>query len=142
MHGKNLALQYQLLHTGVCSSPSGLFNRGNDCKSAEIPPAFERIWLGVSEEGRYACLTATCILAMKVRDNSGIIFLTHFLQRSSQRFYPTRLAVSLATGSRSDSVISQEGFILVETNYRLYAYTCKSNMGILQYSAPPITTGL
>uniref|UniRef100_A0A3B4XU87 General transcription factor IIH subunit 4 n=1 Tax=Seriola lalandi dorsalis TaxID=1841481 RepID=A0A3B4XU87_SERLL len=39
-------------------------------------------------------------------------------QRKSRRYYPTRLAITLAAG-----VTTNAGFIVVETNYRIYAYT-------------------
>lgn len=54
-----------------------------------------------------------------------------FLQRKSRRYYPTRLAITLATGvattsssvASSNGVAGDTGFIVVETNYRIYAYT-------------------
>ena len=45
-------------------------------------------------------------------------------KRKSKRFYPTRLAINLGsavTGNNDSS--SQQGFLIVETNYRVYAYT-------------------
>ncbi|KZO96539.1 transcription factor Tfb2 [Calocera viscosa TUFC12733] len=46
------------------------------------------------------------------------------------RFYPTRLATTLTstsslafTSSKHEKAASSEGFIILETNYRLYAYT-------------------
>jgi transcription initiation factor TFIIH subunit 4 len=52
----------------------------------------------------------------------GIIYQR---KRSSKRFYPTRLATSLTSGSMLTSKPSTEdsGFIILETNSRLYAYT-------------------
>uniref|UniRef100_A0A3Q2Z4P2 General transcription factor IIH subunit 4 n=1 Tax=Hippocampus comes TaxID=109280 RepID=A0A3Q2Z4P2_HIPCM len=55
---------------------------------------------------------------------SLLIFLQHLREfglvfqrkRKSRRYYPTRLAISLAAGITSS-------FIVVETNYRIYAYT-------------------
>ena len=46
-------------------------------------------------------------------------------QRTSQRFYPTRLAINLATGVSDSSAqsVGHEGYIVVETNYRICAYT-------------------
>jgi transcription initiation factor TFIIH subunit 4 len=44
-----------------------------------------------------------------------------------KRFYPTRLAIQLANGidndSNEDSKSNNKGYIIVETNYRIYAYT-------------------
>lgn len=54
------------------------------------------------------------------------------LQRTSRRYYPTRLAITLSAGVTTNSASSTLGatpgtgdtsFIVVETNYRLYAYT-------------------
>lgn len=45
-------------------------------------------------------------------------------QRKSRRFYPTRLAIALASGtSGAPPEPDAHGFVLVETNYRIYAYT-------------------
>ena len=41
-----------------------------------------------------------------------------------KRFYPTRLSLSISIcGSAKESGTNQEEFIIVETNYRIYAYT-------------------
>jgi len=52
-------------------------------------------------------------------------------QRKVKRYYPTKLAIELAsglaTGASSDNLgvpdEIQSGFLIVETNYRVYAYT-------------------
>lgn len=45
-------------------------------------------------------------------------------QRKSRRFYPTRLAIALASGtSGCPPEPDARGFVIVETNYRIYAYT-------------------
>ena len=46
-------------------------------------------------------------------------------KRKSGRFYPTRLAVNIASGFQMGKIASSErkGYIVVETNYRVYAYT-------------------
>ncbi|XP_012928339.1 general transcription factor IIH subunit 4 isoform X2 [Heterocephalus glaber] len=45
-------------------------------------------------------------------------------RRKSRRYYPTRLAINLSSGvSGAGGSVHQPGFIVVETNYRLYAYT-------------------
>jgi len=49
--------------------------------------------------------------------------------RKVKRFYPTKLAIELASGLQSTSSTDQRadeiqsGFLIVETNYRVYAYT-------------------
>ena len=41
-----------------------------------------------------------------------------------KRFYPTRLSLSISIcGSQKEAGTNQEEFIIVETNYRIYAYT-------------------
>jgi len=64
--------------------------------------------------------------------NSLIKFLQHLREfgllyqrkRTSGRFYPTRLALNIASGESNSWMGRQgEGFLVVETNYRVYAYT-------------------
>ncbi|KAM8977234.1 general transcription factor IIH subunit 4 [Pelodytes ibericus] len=51
----------------------------------------------------------------------GLVFQR---KRKSRRYYPTRLAINLASGISGSTVDHhKQGFILVETNYRIYAYT-------------------
>ncbi|XP_054877856.1 general transcription factor IIH subunit 4 isoform X2 [Poeciliopsis prolifica] len=62
----------------------------------------------------------------------GLVFQR---KRKSRRYYPTRLAITLAAGVTTSSASTSStnitsvpgtkdaGFIVVETNYRLYAYT-------------------
>lgn len=47
------------------------------------------------------------------------------------RFYPTRLALNIATGENKPLTrdTDKEGYIVVETNYRVYAYT-NSNLQV------------
>lgn len=48
------------------------------------------------------------------------------LQRKVPRFYPTKLAINFYDSNRRvtlDTDKHKTGFIFVETNYRLYAYT-------------------
>lgn len=46
-------------------------------------------------------------------------------KRKSKRFYPTRLAVNLgkSVSGETSSTFEGKGFLIVETNYRVYAYT-------------------
>jgi len=46
-------------------------------------------------------------------------------KRKSKRFYPTRLAINLGTAvtGNASSRSQTQGYLIVETNYRVYAYT-------------------
>ncbi|XP_039197829.1 general transcription factor IIH subunit 4 isoform X1 [Crotalus tigris] len=51
----------------------------------------------------------------------GLVFQR---KRKSRRYYPTRLAINLSSGISGTTVDTHnQGFIVVETNYRIYAYT-------------------
>ncbi|CAG5122400.1 unnamed protein product [Candidula unifasciata] len=50
--------------------------------------------------------------------------LVYQRKRKSHRYYPTRLVVNIASGlSKTNIDTHRPGFIVVETNYRIYAYT-------------------
>ena len=50
--------------------------------------------------------------------------LVYQRKRTSGRFYPTRLALNIASGEKKGMLERhREGYIVVETNYRVYAYT-------------------
>uniref|UniRef100_A0A8D0HGQ0 General transcription factor IIH subunit 4 n=1 Tax=Sphenodon punctatus TaxID=8508 RepID=A0A8D0HGQ0_SPHPU len=50
--------------------------------------------------------------------------LVYQRKRKSRRYYPTRLAINLSSGVSGPTVDTHsQGFIVVETNYRIYAYT-------------------
>ncbi|XP_054158025.1 general transcription factor IIH subunit 4-like [Oppia nitens] len=50
--------------------------------------------------------------------------LVYQRKRKDGRFYPTRLAINLVSGLKEAPVHTKRpGFIIVETNYRVYAYT-------------------
>lgn len=52
------------------------------------------------------------------------IGLAYQRKRKSKRFYPTRLAINLGTAVTANVSTSQSlGYLMVETNYRVYAYT-------------------
>ncbi|ORX75420.1 RNA polymerase II transcription factor B subunit 2 [Basidiobolus meristosporus CBS 931.73] len=70
-------------------------------------------------------LTPTQVQMLEDLRDYGIVY-----QRKvrSRRFYPTRLATSLTAGNASfnkkkSDQETETGFIILETNYRLYAYT-------------------
>jgi transcription initiation factor TFIIH subunit 4 len=65
-------------------------------------------------------------------NNNMLTFLQHLREfglvyqrkRNSGRFYPTRLALNIASGEKKGILERhREGYIVVETNYRVYAYT-------------------
>ncbi|KAL8575673.1 General transcription factor IIH subunit 4 [Nucella lapillus] len=59
--------------------------------------------------------------------------LVYQRKRKSQRYYPTRLAVNIASGLKTASTDTHRpGFIVVETNYRIYAHTGGRVGGSLQ----------
>ncbi|XP_077404370.1 general transcription factor IIH subunit 4 isoform X2 [Vanacampus margaritifer] len=92
-----------------------------------------------SEAGEAPCITSAGFQFLLLDTASQLWYFTlQYLksaQRKSRRYYPTRLAISLAAGvtSSSSSLSSSNfastpgtgdaGFIVVETNYRIYAYT-------------------
>jgi len=50
--------------------------------------------------------------------------LVYQRKRTAGRFYPTRLALNIASGEKKGMMERhKEGFLVVETNYRVYAYT-------------------
>lgn len=50
--------------------------------------------------------------------------LVYQRKRTSGRFYPTRLALHIASGEKKGLMEDhREGYLVVETNYRIYAYT-------------------
>ncbi|KAJ3035498.1 RNA polymerase II transcription factor B 52 kDa subunit [Rhizophlyctis rosea] len=54
----------------------------------------------------------------------GIFYIR---KKSSKRYYPTRLATSLTSGSLATAKpVEEGGFLIIETNYRVYAYTDSS----------------
>ncbi|KAJ6595054.1 transcription factor Tfb2-domain-containing protein [Mycena vulgaris] len=64
---------------------------------------------------------------------------------SSRRFYPTRLATTLTSSppplptSTGSSSGPKEGFIVLETNYRIYAYTGTTSV-LLSFALQPTLT--
>lgn len=75
---------------------------------------------------RYVVLTYFAA-KLAVIDLSIILFTC--LQRKAGRFYPTRLALNISSVRSGSSPAplcapaQQRGYIMVETNYRVYAYT-------------------
>uniref|UniRef100_A0A672Z526 General transcription factor IIH subunit 4 n=1 Tax=Sphaeramia orbicularis TaxID=375764 RepID=A0A672Z526_9TELE len=82
-------------------------------KSAQVPAyyPFVRTLQDYSVEG----MSESLLTFLQHLREFGLVFQR---KRKSRRYYPTRLAITLAAG-----VTSNTGFIVVETNYRIYAYT-------------------
>ncbi|XP_014279328.1 general transcription factor IIH subunit 4 [Halyomorpha halys] len=49
--------------------------------------------------------------------------LVYQRKRKGGKFYPTRLALNMTRQKGKSEISSQEGFVIVESNYRVYAYT-------------------
>ena len=66
--------------------------------------------------------------------------LNFSLKRTSGRFYPTRLALNIASGEKKGLLERhREGYIVVETNYRVYAYTASDlQVSLIGLFAEPI----
>jgi len=45
------------------------------------------------------------------------------MQHGSRKFWPTRLAIALTSANAAAAESHLEGFIILETNFDLYAYT-------------------
>jgi transcription initiation factor TFIIH subunit 4 len=87
--------------------------------------------LELGQDYTKSTLNPTQIQMLEDLSDYGLIYQT---SRSSSRFYPTRLATTLtsdasalreATASFDTALRTSEGkgFVVIETNYRLYAYT-------------------
>lgn len=65
---------------------------------------------------------------LKFLQNLRELGLVYQRKRKSQRFYPTRLATYLATtkGGAEATHLPKQGYVMLETNYRVYAYTDSS----------------
>nr|CAD7455154.1 unnamed protein product [Timema tahoe] len=87
-----------------------------------------------------------------------LVFLQHLREfglvyqrkRKAGRFYPTRLALNIVSGqNKSQTELNRDGYIVVETNYRIYAYT-DSNLQVallglfceLMYRFPNLAVGI
>jgi MGC83106 protein len=57
-----------------------------------------------------------------------------FIKRKDGRFYPTKLVTSLTSNTLAKPEIREEGYIIVETNYRVYAYTSEFFILLLSLS--------
>lgn len=88
--------------------------------------------LELGQDYSTSTLSPTQLQMLDDLSSMGIIYRS---SKESRTFYPTRLATTLtsdsgalpgsdiATSDKPDSKAQNKGFIIIETNYRLYAYT-------------------
>ncbi|PSN55058.1 General transcription factor IIH subunit 4 [Blattella germanica] len=79
-----------------------------------------------------------------------LVFLQHLREfglvyqrkRKAGRFYPTRLALNIVSGQNKSQIeMNKTGYIVVETNYRVYAYT-DSNLQVALLGFPNLAVGI
>ncbi|KAI8058357.1 transcription factor TFIIH subunit p52/Tfb2 [Syncephalis plumigaleata] len=81
--------------------------------------------LGTLELGKDYSVEPLTETQRRMLDDLQDYGLCYRRKKGSRRFYPTRLAITLASGN-STSLPSEQndnGYIILETNYRVYAYT-------------------
>ncbi|CAH1782954.1 unnamed protein product [Owenia fusiformis] len=89
-----------------------------ECLSFLFQLSFSKMGKDYSTDG----MTESQLPFMQHLREIGLIYQR---KRKSQRYYPTRLAINLVSGlNQSSADAHREGFLVVETNYRVYAYTC------------------
>lgn len=89
--------------------------------------------LGSLELGQDYSTSTLSPTQLQMLDDLSAMGIVYRSSKSAQTFYPTRLATTLTSdaGALSNSATStgrgtsapSKGFIIIETNYRLYAYT-------------------
>ncbi|RKP09597.1 transcription factor Tfb2-domain-containing protein [Thamnocephalis sphaerospora] len=81
--------------------------------------------LGALELGKDYSVEPLTDTQRKMLDDLQDYGLCYRRKKGSRRFYPTRLAIALASGNASmiDLDKGDKGYIILETNYRVYAYT-------------------
>ncbi|KAI8833049.1 transcription factor Tfb2-domain-containing protein [Chytridium lagenaria] len=83
--------------------------------------------LGSLELGQDYSVDALTDTQKQMLDDLKPLGIVYQRKKKSSRFYPTRLATSLTSkySSSTDSTDSSAGFVIVETNFKVYAYTSK-----------------
>ncbi|KAF2828472.1 transcription factor Tfb2 [Ophiobolus disseminans] len=91
--------------------------------------------LGSLELGQDYSTSTLSDTQLQMLDDLSAMGIVYRSSKDSRTFYPTRLATTLtsdsgalpgtdiSTNEKTDSKAQNKGFIIVETNYRLYAYT-------------------
>uniref|UniRef100_A0A8C8G6L0 General transcription factor IIH subunit 4 n=1 Tax=Oncorhynchus tshawytscha TaxID=74940 RepID=A0A8C8G6L0_ONCTS len=112
------------------------------CPSAAVSQDLSQLLIqaGLMRTQGESCSTEISDYSVEGMSESLLTFLQHLREfglvfqrkRKSRRYYPTRLAITLSAGVSANSSSTamgatpgtgDSGFIVVETNYRLYAYT-------------------
>ena len=114
-----------------------------ECLSFLLQLSFTTLGRGYSSEN----LSDTLSSFLQHLREFGLVYQR---KRKDGKFYPTRLVINLFTGLRETKKdISKPGYIIVETNYRVYAYT-DSPLQVallalfteLQYRFPGLSLGI
>ncbi|KAJ3207649.1 RNA polymerase II transcription factor B 52 kDa subunit [Entophlyctis luteolus] len=79
--------------------------------------------LGSLELGQDYSVTALTDTQKKMLEDLKHLGLVYQRKTKSSRFYPTRLATSLTSGAVTSNESNDSGYIIVETNFKVYAYT-------------------
>ncbi|XP_067661083.1 general transcription factor IIH subunit 4-like [Haliotis asinina] len=80
--------------------------------------------LSFSTLGKDYCTEGMSESQLKFLQHLREFGLVYQRKRKSQRYYPTRLAINIASGLTTFNTDSHSsGYLVVETNYRVYAYT-------------------
>ncbi|KAH8732571.1 transcription factor Tfb2-domain-containing protein [Phaeosphaeriaceae sp. PMI808] len=91
--------------------------------------------LGSLELGQDYSTSTLSQTQLQMLDDLSAMGIVYRSSKESRTFYPTRLATTLTsesgalpgsditTSDKADSKAQNKGFIIIETNYRLYAYT-------------------
>jgi transcription initiation factor TFIIH subunit 4 len=90
--------------------------------------------LGSLEFGQNYSIELLTLTQKKLLNDLKYLGLIYQRNKKSSRFYPTRMATGLASGNEMEFAIQQDvknkdapssnnGYILIETNFRVYAYT-------------------
>ncbi|KAF1920927.1 transcription factor Tfb2-domain-containing protein [Ampelomyces quisqualis] len=107
----------------------------NDLGMSETEVLSFLFMLGSLELGQDYSTSTLSPTQLQMLDDLSAMGIVYRSSKESRTFYPTRLATTLtsdsgalpgsdiATSEKPDHKAQKKGFIIIETNYRLYAYT-------------------